>query len=392
MLIPISCDAPIYHWPVATVGLIVANVLAYFIGWGHIASDEMAFLVWVLVHGDGLHPLQWVTSIFMHQNIMHLVGNMIFLWVFGLVVEGKVGWWKFLVMYLGIGILQSALEQVTMLGADEINFSLGASSAIYGIMLIAVVWAPKNDINCFYWFGFAIMGTADIPIFIFALIYLAFDAVYMLLAFASSGNVMSSGWLHIMGGVLGAVVGTVLVKRNLVDCEGWDLFHVWNGSDPAKEPDYTQIDHRVAEKKQALEEDQLHHAASQFDTYLEAGHAAAAAVLWKKMQLVGGGLQIPQKQLTTAIRGLLAQKEWQLAAPLLNDLVHRFPTGTEVARLKLAELCVLHLERPARALELLKSIDYRQQPPERLQLAKKLAHRAKQMQSEGVYELEDEAF
>src|SRR5690606_25302938 len=122
------------------------------------------------------------------------------------------------------------------------------------------------------------------------------------------------------------------------------------------------------------------------------GHVGAAAVLWKKMQHVRGGLQLTQKQLTTAIRGLLSEKEWKLAAPLLHDLVDRFPTGTEVARLKLAELCVLHLERPARALELLKSIDYSQQPPERLALAKKLARRAKQLQAEGVYELEDEAF
>ncbi len=62
-------------------------------------------MTWGLTHGEGLHPVQWVTNNFLHGRIFHLVGNMIFLWGFGLVVEGKLGWWRFLLVYMGIGIL-----------------------------------------------------------------------------------------------------------------------------------------------------------------------------------------------------------------------------------------------------------------------------------------------
>ena len=63
---------------------------------------------WALVLGDGLHPLQWVTNNFMHSGFFHLAGNMIFLWTFGLVVEGKLGWWRVLARVLGLAAGESA--------------------------------------------------------------------------------------------------------------------------------------------------------------------------------------------------------------------------------------------------------------------------------------------
>jgi len=111
MLIPYSTDAPVYHWPFATVGLIVANVLVFFGVWfGNLGGVEE----WTIVNGDGMHPEQWFKALFMHAGIIHLVGNMLFLWLFGLVIEGKLGWWKFLACYLGIGLTQSAVEQFIM--------------------------------------------------------------------------------------------------------------------------------------------------------------------------------------------------------------------------------------------------------------------------------------
>ena len=141
MFIPYSTDAPIYYWPIATIGLIVANVFIFFaVLFGGIQNPDD----WVLVYGVGLTPPQWLLSMFMHADLLHLLGNMIFLWVFGLVVEGKLGWQKFLPCYLAIGILQSVVEQILQLVLAGQGGSLGASSAIYGIMAMAAIWAPKN--------------------------------------------------------------------------------------------------------------------------------------------------------------------------------------------------------------------------------------------------------
>ena len=80
-------------------------------------------------------------------------GNLIFLWAFALVVEGKVGFLPFLAIFLGVGFVQCGLEQLISLAIDE-GYSLGNSAIVYGLMAIALVWAPKNELGCIWWFGF----------------------------------------------------------------------------------------------------------------------------------------------------------------------------------------------------------------------------------------------
>ncbi len=121
MLIPYSTDAPIYYFPWMTIALIVANAIAFAItGMG--SHNEG----WLLTYGRGLHPLEWVAYNFLHFGPIHLVGNMFFLWAFGIVVEGKLGWWKYLTLYLSIGIVGGILIQVAMLGHVN-DFSADAS-------------------------------------------------------------------------------------------------------------------------------------------------------------------------------------------------------------------------------------------------------------------------
>src|SRR5947208_1720658 len=101
MLIPYTTDASLRYFPWATIGLIAVNAVVFFAtGMG----DAAGIVAYGVEYGNGLHPLQWITSIFMHVHFAHLIGNMLFLWVFGMIVEGKLGWWKFLAVYLSLGI------------------------------------------------------------------------------------------------------------------------------------------------------------------------------------------------------------------------------------------------------------------------------------------------
>jgi membrane associated rhomboid family serine protease len=142
VLIPYNTDAPIYHFPFVTIGLIVVNAAIF----GLEVNDPEGIIEWTLVLGDGLHPLQWLSNNFLHADLMHLIGNMFFLWGFGLVVEGKLGWWKFLLLYLTIGIIYGAIIQTVMLGA-EFGVVLGASGVLFGLLTISLFWAPKNDMS-----------------------------------------------------------------------------------------------------------------------------------------------------------------------------------------------------------------------------------------------------
>ena len=104
MFFPYGTDAPVYYWPFTTVAMIIANVLVFTLE----VCDERFADALVLETGSGIHPLQWLTTNFAHAGPMHLAGNMLFLWAFGLIVEGKLGWLKTLVAYLGIGVVYGA--------------------------------------------------------------------------------------------------------------------------------------------------------------------------------------------------------------------------------------------------------------------------------------------
>ena len=138
MLIPWNTDAPIYHFPFVTIGLIAINTVAFFA-----ATQSEDPEQWMLAFGEGLQPYQWVTSVFMHEDLGHLLGNMIFLWGFGLVIEGKLGWWRFLMVYLGLGIVQCAVIQAGM--QHRSGYALGASGAIYGLLAMALFGAAQRN-------------------------------------------------------------------------------------------------------------------------------------------------------------------------------------------------------------------------------------------------------
>ena len=109
-ILPINTDCPIYHFPAATLGVIAANLLIHAgvvtVGESGLAGAHTVLERWCLWAGDGYHPEQWITSAFLHMDWLHVIGNCLFLWGFGLIVEGKLGWWRFLLLYLGIAAVR----------------------------------------------------------------------------------------------------------------------------------------------------------------------------------------------------------------------------------------------------------------------------------------------
>lgn len=385
MFIPYSTDAPVYHLPIATVGLIVANTLIFFAAVNGILPNPE---LWVLPYGEGLTPAQWLLSMFMHGSFDHLLGNMLFLWVFGLVIEGKIGWYRFLACYLGIGIAQSIGEQSLQLALGGEGGSLGASSAIYGIMAMAAIWAPKNDIIVFYWLLMIYAGSFEISIMMVALLYIGFD---VLLTFFVGFN--SSSWLHVGGAMLGAPLAIVMLKRGAVDCEGWDIFHVLRDDKGGLEEKQRRLDPEVLDK---LREDRdskiLDEGKTQIEKFIVSGYYLPAYALYQKLQSVGQGVVLSKSQLLKIITALHQEKRWRESCPLMAELVERFPEQSQGIKVKLAQICVIELEKPGKAIELLKTVDLHSLPPKSLSLVKKIAQRAKQMQAEGIVELDDDAW
>jgi membrane associated rhomboid family serine protease len=136
-MIPIGTNLSRKNFPWATAGLLLANWLIFF---SFLENDiHTEFWIWRYFYstpGDQ-YPWQLITSLFFHADFWHLLGNSIFLWVFGIFVEDKLGWKVYLYLYFLTGVA-SNLVHGAMVGIfmreDLFIPSLGASGAISGIM------------------------------------------------------------------------------------------------------------------------------------------------------------------------------------------------------------------------------------------------------------------
>lgn len=200
--------------------MIVVNVVMFFLTTFLVTSEEdWESIQWLILMFDTVNPLQWLTAAFMHADLMHLISNMLFLWAFGLVVEGKIGPTRFTILYIAMAMLQSAIVQVPMFLMGGESGALGASGAIFALMVITVIWAPENEMDCFYWIGLVFWGTFEIRIFVLGLLFIALQMVMLFF----NDFAMSSAMLHMAGVVVGIPAAIYMLRAGLVDCEGWDL-------------------------------------------------------------------------------------------------------------------------------------------------------------------------
>ena len=138
--------------------------------------------------------MQWVSNAFLHADIFHLLGNMAFLWTFGIIVEGKLGWYRMLGIYLLMAAAEGAIVQIMMLGS--VGASLGASGAIFGLMAMSLIWAPENRVDCLVLIVVRVV-TYEVKVMVLVGLFLFFQfagAVWTKMA-------MSSDILHLIGAI-----------------------------------------------------------------------------------------------------------------------------------------------------------------------------------------------
>jgi membrane associated rhomboid family serine protease len=150
--------------------------------------------------------LTLISSQFLHGGWMHLLGNMLFLWIFGNNVEDKLGHVKFLAFYLGCGILAGLCQWFFSMGSYIP--SLGASGAIAGVMGAYIIRFPQAPVKTLVppFFVF------DVPAFLYLGIWFVQQAFYSFASIGPKSHVgMSEGgvayWAHAGGFVFGAVLG-----------------------------------------------------------------------------------------------------------------------------------------------------------------------------------------
>jgi membrane associated rhomboid family serine protease len=427
VLIPYNTDAPIYHRPIATIGLIVLNVMVFVptskmweppgapAEWGDPeffeqlenaegvdfenleipadfeGSDELDGMdeslpidPWILRYGDGLHPVQWVTSNFIHDGFLHLFANMFIIWGFGLVVEGKIGWWKFLAVYFGIGIAQCAFEQtLSCVIEPEMFGSYGASAIAYGLIAIALVWAPKNDMNCILFilirpimFDMSVMWLAAVSICFEVLL-----AIFM-------GRGFTSEVLHLMGAGFGLIIGVGMLKLGWVDCEHWDIFSVLTQKTAFGA--YERYHEDAGDQREVLDERDL--AAERARTLDQIrklsveGQPAVAYAAYQKMQRDDPKWTMPDPDFLRLIEAYHKKKMFSESVPVIVDYLRRGQSAINVLRLRLAEILIRIEDRPGQALVVLSKLSVATLNDKQKQSFARLKQQAEKMKAAGSFE------
>ena len=171
MVLPLRDDNSDRHTvPVVTYGLIAVNALVWLMEMsiGEPFINGYSTVPYEITHGTDLvgtetiqaggqslpiqlYPgptpiyLTLFSSMFMHASWMHILGNMLYLWIFGDNIEDRVGHAKFLMFYLICGLAASAAHII--FGADSKIPSLGASGAIAGVLGAYLVLFPKRGVR-----------------------------------------------------------------------------------------------------------------------------------------------------------------------------------------------------------------------------------------------------
>ena len=430
IIIPTGTDAPIYHWPYATVGLILLNI-AMFLAVppkateldldenGNVIEDVHKisnFERFALTLGDGrLHPIQWVTHNFLHYDTLHLAGNLLFLWSFGIVVEGKLGASKFLTTYVTIGTMHGALVQSLLMKSGLDGHAAGASAVIYGLLAICMIWAPRNELSCtvILIVGFRVLVYQWEPYYTtVALLYIGAQLFGLAFWGSIEGRIMVSEMGHLSGAFWGAVMAVLLLKARQVDCEGWDLFSVWarwNSLGHAWKSRGERLDRQQESLRRSTRRLVRDHSASTDDS-ADTGVAMSqkergAMALRRIISLIDeGAIEAALKaydqaarsffnwpsrpDLLAMIKALDVQGAESQSLRLMRDHCRLYPGDSNRVRIRLAQVLIRDHQRPLAALQVLEEISSDPIPHDLDLVRRKLVAKANRLIEDGVLELE----
>lgn len=221
-MFPIGDDNPTRNRPLLTIAIIAVCVIVYLY---EMTLDENALIAFVTRYGFvpiqalGLAPsvggtealgaeITIVTSMFLHGSILHVAGNMLFLWIFGDNIEDAMGRLRFAIFYLACGAA-AALAQALPDSHSAVPM-IGASGAISGVMAAYLRLYPNVPVRVLVWVGlFAV--SRHVP----ALIVIGLWFVLQLVSAALSLGLASgvAFWAHVGGFVAGLILTPILLPR-----------------------------------------------------------------------------------------------------------------------------------------------------------------------------------
>ena len=217
IIIPVGVDYQAERYPVVTFWLLGINCVVFAAEIAALISGAGGelFTTFGLVPGKP-YLWAWITSLFMHGGFLHLIFNMIYLFLFGACVEDILGRAKFLAFYIVGGLISNAIQVMftTDLGADiPIIGASGAISACVGAFLMVL---PKTQINLRYLILWIYSGTFWLKSWIVITFWFAMDFIGFIMDLSNpeEGGGVAFG-AHV-GGTLAGIAAMRLMRKSKI--------------------------------------------------------------------------------------------------------------------------------------------------------------------------------
>ncbi|GIW74897.1 MAG: hypothetical protein KatS3mg103_1419 [Phycisphaerales bacterium] len=361
MLIPLGTDRPLRRTPWVTYALLTINILAYLVQ--VLATANAPSIIDGPVRPLVLTPgasgwWTWITYAFLHGGVAHLLGNMLFFWVFAQAVEDRFGHLGFAAFYLAgaavTGLAHALFNDAPVIGAS------GAVACCTGAYLVLF---PKANVRVLLFF--VIIGFFVLPAWVFIVLAVAKDLLR--LGMGSLGIAVEA---HLAGYAMGFAVASALLASGLLRPEPYDLLTAFNqrrrrghirqavrraGLDRPMAVDHADRPSLSAEPDDPAQIAQRLRRA--IDNALLARRYASAAESYRTLLDAAGGDAsiLPRDTLLDLANALYQHQDKALAARAYEQFLEHFPKDHEapMVRVLLARLASEHLNDPQRALRLL---------------------------------------
>jgi len=197
--IPVEVDNPIRHTPIVTWSLIAINVAVFIL---QLASGNPQRFIetWGMsprrvLEGEGLITV--FTSMFIHANFLHILGNMIFLYIFGDNVEDRLRSFAFAFLYIIFGLAANAVDLLLFPTRSEVG--VGASGAISGVLGCYLVFFPRSQL---------VTVICLVPIRVAAWVYLGIWILFQVIGASGQGPGGGINYIaHVAGFATGLATG-----------------------------------------------------------------------------------------------------------------------------------------------------------------------------------------
>jgi len=391
MLLPIRTSIRPWRTPYVNYALIVANVVIFLLTTGRSALlidgqivpvPVRRWAVQFMLIPDGWHWWQFVSYAFLHGSLMHVVGNMFFLYLFGNNVNDKIGQIGYLCFYFA-GAAFSGIGHAALHSSSPVP-TLGSSGAVAAVTGAYLVLFPQTLITVLYWFFF--IGTMEVPALYFIVFKLIIWDNVVEPSFAPSAIAYSA---HLAGYAFGVGATLIFLATGLITGSSYDLWAMiqrWNrrrqyrdvltgGYDPftgqtarkriwAKELQKTPVQRQLEQKIGELR--------NEIATRITQRNLPAAAELYLALTKLDSSQLLPRQHLLDIANQLASDKRAAESAQAYEQFLNHYGTYeyAEQVELMLGILYSRYLDKPQEAVKHLQAAAEKLTDPGQLKLCK----------------------